>query len=88
MSKIGTLAAFLDGMHVLGRDGLRDYHAARLTMNAGRKRDLESQCAAVKSALKNHRVTVCIWAGDVAVRRTTDADGSTLACPKSWHLHN
>ena len=88
MSKIGTLTAFLKGMHVMGDNGLRDYHAAKLAVNAGRKRGIEAQCAAVKIALNNHRVTVCIWAGDVCVRRTTDADGSTLTCPKSWYLHS
>ena len=86
MSKIGTLTAFLEGMHVMGRDGLRDYHVARLVVNASRKRDLSDRLAAAKVALRNHRVTVSIWCDDVCVKKFTDSDGSTLACPKSWHM--
>lgn len=90
MSKVGTLTAFLKGMHVMGdRDagaGLRDYHAAKAVITAGRKRDILDQFNAVRSLLKNYQVRVHIWQGVVSVTRTTDADGSTLACPKSWHL--
>ena len=69
-----------------GDNGLRDYHAAREVMNAARKRDLHERCSAANAALKNYRVTVCVWADDVCVRRTVDADGNTLACPQSWHM--
>jgi hypothetical protein len=90
MSKVGTLTTFLKGTHVMGDTapgaGLRDYHAARRCVDAGRKRDLQDRFAAIKVALKNYRVTVEIWCGDVEVRRTTDEDGRTLACPQSWHL--
>ena len=89
MSKIGTLTAFIRGMHVMSNrpeDGLRDYHAARRCINAGRKRDIADRCSTIKAELKNYRVTVVLWQGDVEVRRTTDADGNMLACPQSWHL--
>jgi hypothetical protein len=90
MSKVGTLTAFLKGQHVMGDAapgaGLRDYHAAKACVNAGRKRDLQDRFNAVRAKLKNYRVTVAIWQGDVSVRRTVDADGNALACPQSWML--
>ncbi len=87
MSKVGKLTAFLEGLHVMGRNGLRDYHAAAAAVNANRKRDTLDKLAAVKAALKNHRVTVKVRCGDISVTRTTDGDGNTLACPQSWHLN-
>lgn len=88
MSKVGTLTAFLKGMYVMEENGLRDYHAAKAVLSAGRKRDKTDQMIAVKTILKNYRVTVCEWQGDISVRRTTDSNGNTLACPQSWHLHS
>lgn len=86
MSKVGTLTAFLKGMHVMGDcaagAGLRDYHAAKAVVSAGRKRDVLDQFNTVRILLKNYRVTVHMWQGIVSVARTTheaDYDARKLA---------
>ena len=93
MSKVGTLTAFIKGLHVMGDRyagaGLRDYYAAKAVIDAGRKRNLDERFNAVRAALKNHRVTVTRWpAGShgISIQRTTNGDGETLACPQSWNM--
>ena len=86
MSQIGKLTAFVTGLHVMGKDGLRDYHAAKAALDANRRRDMGDKVAGIKHALKNHRVTVGVWCGAVTVRRTTNGDGDVLSWPKSYHF--
>ena len=55
MSKLSIVRELIGGSHVMGEDGLRDYHAARAVINATRRRD---PFPAIREALKNHRVMV------------------------------
>jgi PHP family Zn ribbon phosphoesterase len=57
-SKIEQILRVIRDAHVMGSNGLRDYHAARLARDANRCGTSESRFDAMRKALKNHRVTV------------------------------
>ena len=71
MTKTSGLMKILEGAHVLGDDGLRDYHVAQRVKNANRKRKdlLGSRFLAVRQELKNYRVMVSLTDDDVRIYR-------------------
>lgn len=66
MSKVEQILKVIEGSHVMGSNGLRDYHAARLARDANRCGTTESRFIAMRKALKNHRVTVKLVYNDGA----------------------
>lgn len=58
MSKLSEILEVIKGSHVMGENGLRDYHAARAARDANRCGTTDSRFEAMRKALKNHRVTV------------------------------
>lgn len=57
-SKVEQILSTIRNTHVMGTDGLRDYHCARLARDANRCGTTDSRFDAMRKALKNHRVTV------------------------------
>ena len=70
MSKVHQVCKLIDGIHCMGDiDSLREYHSAKLAVNACRCRDPFRKLATVKHALKNYRVVVTLGpVGDVLIR--------------------
>ena len=63
-SKLAEICAVLDGAHVLGVNGLRDYHAARKVRDAMRCKP-PVRLGRVKTILHPYRVTVAAsWDGE------------------------
>jgi hypothetical protein len=58
MSKVGSLTDLIAGSHVMGENGLRDYHVAAAAIKALRLRAFSERLNAIRVALKNHRVQV------------------------------
>ena len=56
-SLVAQIAEVLDGAHVLGKDGLRDYHKARAVRDLKRRKGID-RLAATRAELKNYRVQV------------------------------
>jgi hypothetical protein len=72
VSKIAEIRNFIDGAHVLGKDGLRDYHTAERVRNALRIRSSNERFEKIKSALHAYRVTVLLISCDpcqIRIRR-------------------
>jgi hypothetical protein len=67
-SKVEQILAVIRNSHVMGEDGLRDYHAARAARDANRKGTTQARFSAMKTALKNHRVTVSLDSGMGTIR--------------------
>lgn len=59
--KIGNL---IRGEHVMGEDGLRDYHRIQAVKSQMRIRDPFIRYASIKDTLKNYRVMVNFTADD------------------------
>ena len=69
MSKIAQITKLIAGSHVMGRDTLADYHAARLARDAFRRHAPNERFAAIRAALKNHRVMVSIMGDRIRIFR-------------------
>lgn len=67
-SMVGDIRRLIDGAHVMGPDGLRDYHAAAAAVNACRKHDFSARLAGVRKALKNYNVQVFARDNGIAMR--------------------
>ena len=64
-SLVAQIQEVIGGQHVMGADGLTDYHAARKVRDCKRVRDRSERVSAMKRALKNYRVTVSLdWESD------------------------
>ena len=59
-SLVAQIQEVIGGQHVMGADGLQDYHASRKVRDCKRIRDRSERIAAMKRALKNYRVTVSL----------------------------
>jgi hypothetical protein len=70
MTKLGQILSTLDGTHISGENGLRDYRIAELVRNAGRIKDVAVRFRKVYDLLAEYSVRVA-WsgAGDVMVLR-------------------
>jgi hypothetical protein len=56
-SLVAQIAEVIDGAHVLGKDGLRDYHKARTVRDLKRRKGID-RLAATRTELKSYRVQV------------------------------
>jgi hypothetical protein len=52
------IGSVIDGHHVMGQDGLGDYHTVQRVKKAMRKHQPSMRYVAIKQALKNYRVIV------------------------------
>ena len=68
-SIIAGIRKFIDGAHVLGEDGLRDYHAAASIRDARRIKAAEKRFTAIKTILHPYRVTVSPEGPYIRMRR-------------------
>lgn len=70
MSAIVTgIRKFIDAAHVLGEDGLRDYHAAAAVRDARRIKSEVKRFATIKHILHPYRITVSPEGPYVRLRR-------------------
>lgn len=71
-SKVHTYLEAIRGSHYMGDDastGLSSYHAAKAAVDAGRIKEPMKRLAAVRAALKSHRVTVTLDGDRVRVHQ-------------------
>lgn len=66
---ISGIRKFIDGAHVLGEDGLRDYHAAAAVRDARRIKSEVKRFTTIKSILHPYRITVSPEGPYVRLRR-------------------
>ena len=80
-SKIEQILGVIRDSHVMGVDGLRDYHAARAARDANRCVTTQARFSAMRRALKDHRVQVTLDTG-LGVIRIRNAETG-----KEYHAH-
>jgi hypothetical protein len=60
VTKVSQLLKVIEGAHVLGTDGLRDYHTAKRVINSNRIALAGKRFATIRAELKNHHVIVSL----------------------------
>lgn len=84
-SKVHNILGVIEGSHVQGPDGLRDYHTARQVRDSMRKSNLAERFSSIRQALKNHRVTVSLDGEQIRIHRPETGQEIKLGSKEEAH---